>query len=361
MILENIDLCEVRSWIDLTERQADYLNRALIKASADQEIVNALEHDLENMENSFSGEKTPEETLIRLYGCELYRMHPVLMMLARLKKLIETYRKHQIPDRILRDTLSDLRIWIDVCEKKHGHPGLLEVGWLANTFMFKLFRLGRLQFAYGPSSVEAVVYRHRETKIVMALCPDGNKYHEDGQGGGVNGRSLEDAWTATLTETDDEVTGYPIHPCGYAMHHLVKLDKKEWELRLKPNDPVLDIHIAEGCPLTPAAVSESLEMAPEFFRKHLGIDDARAFTCGSWVLDDNIALIQPHGNVASFQRRFHRTPQQGESDWQTRQRAFGDENIDVLSAECVTSLQKAIRAWYEAGFKCCHCEGFILL
>ena len=35
-----------------------------------------------------------------------------------------------------------------------------------------------------------------------------------------------------------------------------------------PNDPVLDMHIAEGCPLSPDAVEQSLQIAPAFFRDH---------------------------------------------------------------------------------------------
>lgn len=358
---ECINLRKARNWIDFTDRQFSDLAKALEKACANQEIMAAIEHDADCMNQNNLSKRMTDDELIRLYGEEMYLMHPVLFMLSCLDSLIEKYRAHHISDQVLRDTLSDLRIWMDVCEKQTGKTGLLEVSWLANTFTFSLFRLGRLQFMYGSSSVQAVVYRHRETRIAMALCPNGTKYHEDGQGGGVNGRSLEDAWTAQLTETEEEVKGFPIHPCGYAAHHPVTLNKQEWELMLKPDDPVLDIHIAEGCPLSPEAISESLRMAPAFFKEHLGISDARAFTCGSWLLDDNIALIQPEGNIAHFQRRFHRTPQPGESDWQTRQRAFGDEHIDVLSAACSTSLQKAIKAWYKAGNKCCHCEGFILM
>jgi len=135
----------------------------------------------------------------------------------------------------------------------------------------------------------------------------------------------------------------------------------EWELAYQPGDPVLDMHIAEGCPLDPAEVKKSLEAAPDFFRKHLGVSPIKAFTCSSWLLDDNIAQLQPGGNIASFQRFFCLVPHANSSDWQTRQRVFGNPDIDIAAAECRTSLQKAIQAWYAAGRYCRHAAGFILL
>ncbi len=348
-----------REYIFLSAGQDAALCEALERAAEDDRIRQAIEQESARLNAGDYCIRTPEEELIDLYGTVLYRMHPVLVLFRKLPELTAEYKLRGIPEKILRDTLSDVRIWMDVCEKQTGFPGLLEYGWLGYHFSFRLFRLGRLQFVYGKNDVPAVVYRHRKSGVVTALCPDGGRYTLCGDGAGTNGEGGD--WQAALTIEEGAVKGSPIHPSGMALNRKVTLDLNEWEKVLCPDDPVLETHIAEGCPLDEEAAALSFEQAPEFFRKYLGIDDIRAFTCGSWLLDDNIAQLQPHGNIARFMRRFYLVPHEDSSDWQTKQRAFGDPDVDILTADCQTSLQKAIRAWYASGRKCRHAKGFILI
>jgi len=197
--------------------------------------------------------------------------------------------------------------------------------------------------------------------MVTALCPDGDQYMENGEGAGLNGSPIKNCWTADLTNDACSVEGFPIHPCGLAFRRRVKLNLSEWEKVLEPGDPVLDMHIAEGCPLDYESVGRSLAAAPEFYERYLKKTGFKAFTCGSWLLDDNIGQMQPNGNIARFQKRFHMVPHANSSDWQTKQRVFDDPDVNILEAECSTTLQKAVRAWYESGRFCRHAKGFILL
>ena len=348
-------------WLGLEKDQIQAIESAVQFAQSRPEIVRLLEEDLQNLIDGNKKILSPEENLIQLYGAGLYRLHPVLVLLLRLPWLIESYRAHQIPDQILIDTLSDVRIWMNVCQKKTGHPGLTQFAWLSNHFSFRLFRLGRLQFIHQPGETPAFVYRHRTSGLVTALCPDGAKYHSNGDGAGVNSRSQDDVWQTTLYEKDGMIVGSPIHRSGYALRTEAKLSLSEWELVYKPSDPVLDMHIAEGQPLSPDAVRKSLDMAPDFFKRYLGVSKICALTCSSWLLDDNIAQIQPNGNIAAFQRFFQLVPRENSSDWQTRQRAFGDPDVDILNAECSTSLQKGIAAWYASGRSCRDSAGIIIL
>lgn len=58
----------------------------------------------------------------------------------------ERYRQLGISEEIFRDTMSDLEIWEENCQKKYGVAGLAEYRWLTRHLELKLFRLGRLQF-----------------------------------------------------------------------------------------------------------------------------------------------------------------------------------------------------------------------
>ena len=55
-----------------------------------------------------------------------------------------------IPEELLLDTLSDLVIWTDIWSDIKGELYLGELGWLAIHLSARLFKLGRLQFAFPP-------------------------------------------------------------------------------------------------------------------------------------------------------------------------------------------------------------------
>lgn len=360
----NFDFLKEIDWkflLALEEYQNQAIEEAVRLAESDADVTDLIESDLKKLIAGESKMESDEEARRVLYGENLFRLHSVLVLLMRLPWLIGEYRAYGISDEVLRATLSDLKIWMNVCERKTGCVGLLEYGWLSNHFSFRLFRLGRLQFVAQKGDVPAHAYRHKDGGAIMVLCPDGAKYHRDGEGAGVNGRLQDDVWRAALKTESGTATGCLIHPSGYAVGTQVRLDLSEWEPVYQPGDSVLDMHIAEGCPLDPVEVRKSLEKAPAFFESHLGIRGIKAFTCSSWLLDNNIAQMQPDGNIAAFQRFFHLVPHADSSDWQTRQRAFGNPEVDILNAECNTSLQKSIQAWYKAGRYCRHAAGIILL
>jgi len=361
MDFKNINELRWKRLLELNDRQSCAIEKSIQLAESNADISKLLKADLEQLEKGIGRMTSSEEEWLRLYGEELFRMHPVLVLLLRLPWLLQKYSEHGIDEKVLKDTLSDVRIWMNVCERKTGYQGLLEYGWLSNHFSFKLFRIGRLQFIAQPGTVPAFVYRHKESGLITALCPDGASYHQNGDGEGTNGRSSDDVWTASLKENNGTISGYPIHRRGYAIRDLVRLDSSQWELAYQPGDLVLDMHIAEGCPLAPEEVRMSIETAPDFFEWHMGIKSVKALTCSSWLLDDNIAQMCPNGNIAAFQRFFQLVPHKDSSDWQTRQRVFGNPDIDILKAECKSSLQKSIRAWYETGRSCRHAAGVIIL
>ncbi len=82
--------------------------------------------------------KTPEDggknLLLCLYFCEA---------------LAEKFAAKGIPERVLLDTLLDIVLWTDTHYTLTGKLGFSETGWMRYHFEFRLFRLGRLQFAVG--------------------------------------------------------------------------------------------------------------------------------------------------------------------------------------------------------------------
>ena len=61
-------------------------------------------------------------------------------------------------DKIFYDTISDIRIWQEVYERRSGEIGLIELEWLSNSLKGRLFRLGRLQFE--PDKLKNAIHVH---------------------------------------------------------------------------------------------------------------------------------------------------------------------------------------------------------
>ena len=84
-------------------------------------------------------------------------------------------------------------------------------------------------------------------------------------------------------------------------------------------DPLLGVHIPPGSPLTPAACDESFARARPFFDRHVPGGPYRIASCGSWLLDPQLAgMLGADSNIVRFQRRFARVPGQ---EWP------GDEDV----------------------------------
>jgi hypothetical protein len=62
-------------------------------------------------------------------------------------------------------------------------------------------------------------------------------------------------------------------------------------------------------PLTPAAITASLDEARAFFPRPLSRRTYTAFACGSWLLDPQLCEYLPEdSNIVRFQRRFDLAP-----------------------------------------------------
>ena len=350
-----------RSWFGLSEGQTVALQNAVEMAENSPLIQELLARDLAALDQDLGVLPSSQSDIAKAWGQAMCYMHYVVLFSCRLPWLIEQYRDYEISDNILKDTLTDIPLWMDACRERTGYYGLLNQGFILNHFRFRLFRLGRLEYMASVSRVPAFVYRNRFSEVVTALCPGNRMYTQVGEGAGTNGGLYDGVWLATRREETDCVYGYPIHPSGYVIRQKVALDKSAWQLVLKPTDPVIEIHIPSGSKLDPREVEKSLESAPSFFRVHFKKLRAKALVCTSWLLDDTIAQMQPGGNIAAFQRFFYRVPLEKASDRQMRERVFHDLNADILSTPRTTSLQKAISAWYSTGRCMKNSSGFILL
>ena len=70
-------------------------------------------------------------------------------------------------------------------------------------------------------------------------------------------------------------------------------------------DPMMDVHIPTGVPLTLQACHESFAMAEDFFAKYFPEYKYPYYMCFSWLLDDTLKqFLKAESNILQFQKLF---------------------------------------------------------
>lgn len=125
---------------------------------------------------------------------------------------------------------------------------------------------------------------------------------------------------------------------------------EELSAPFRHGDPALGTHIPEHGPMTPEACDESFHRARDFFARHFPEDRIRVATCGSWLLDEQLADYLPaDSNIVRFQRRFHLVPGGRECDDSIVQFVFRRVNAPLDDLPQRTTLERAIVRHLRAG------------
>jgi len=274
----------------------------------------------------------------------------VYVLLSGTEQLIQHQQSLGIPHEITIDTLSDLELWIKHEYDTKGAWGFAQMGWLSLHFTSGIFKLGRLQFNFSTYWYPYDVYRNIHDGRVVVFAGREMKFRRDGQVDGANGIMDEYAWPAIYEETDDTLHGTPICPLGKAMPEPVTIKKSEWKRVLTERDSTLGTHIPATGPMTHEDCGESFCKAVEFFGEYFPEYQVTAFTCSSWLLDNQFCdWLKPDSNIVKFLKEWYLIPNLHASDHSTLDRIFGTPVIDLDNAPQDTSLRRAIIAHMKAG------------
>lgn len=229
--------------------------------------------------------------------------------LAGVPDLIDYHQRLDIPDSVTQDTLSDLRLWLEDYQHRHGHPGLDEFGWLSIAFTGQLYRLGRLQFELTRFRLPYRFFRHQHSHQVVALAEAGLCFRRDGRIDGANGHNDPAAWETGFQTDDETIRGHPLDPHGLARPERITLDAGAWQPILERGQAVLAVHIPAGEPMDFETCGESFIYAMNFFRRFFPAHGFRAFTCSSWLLDSQLAdYLPPQSNLVRFLGEWYLLP-----------------------------------------------------
>ena len=277
-----------------------------------------------------------------------------LVTLAPLPRLKKYYSVRGIPRQVLCETMHDLQVWTEAGFKKTGQWVCLNNQWMHNHMIPNLFALGRLEFQFGQWRNPIHVYKKREGSQ-LCFIPGGNEAVSiDGFRFGNPGEQT--AYTTVFREENGKVTGNPANASGTLERQTVTLDLTDWELYLKPGEPILHLHIPAGAPLRKEDCQASLQRAWTFFPKYFPEFKFKAVCCTSWLFNPTLREYLPESNIAAFQTLFHLHPIPEANGWQTLERVFGDPDIEISQAPQKTTLQRIVkdhlmrgRFWHSGG------------
>ncbi len=265
----------------------------------------------------------------------------LLIGLSAIPRMRRFHADHGVPAQVTQDTCTHFPAAV---ERFRMRTGVLGFGpealyWLRNHTRGMLYCLGRLEYMLKPFGGPLTAWRHRSTARVLALAAAGNRYDAEGL---VAAPDREPAWTSVFTRTEDQVTGTPIAPTGYAQQSPMSLSLSDWELVLSPGDLIYEVHIPEGGGMTPDACLDSMKQATEFFPRYFPGQQAAGFACSSWILNPELEQIyRADSNIVKWQRELYLYP-----TWAGTRSGlsfiFGSADFDLATAPRDTSLRRAL-------------------
>lgn len=276
----------------------------------------------------------------------------LLVLLSGLPHMQAIHRAHAVPADVVRDTVLDVKLWLEVQRRQHPHSpwGLTpyNVGWLANHIRGEIYRLVRLQFQFATFGYPLRAFRHLGARTVVAIAEKGVRFQANG-GRDASQPDEPGAWTSRLVATDEAIIANPILPTGRALAQEVRLLASEWEQVLAPGQPALNLHIPAGGPLDHRLCGESFQRAMEFFPRHFPERPFDVFCCGSWLLNAQIEQFLPaSSNIVRFQREFYLFPIPLDSRY-LLSRVFGEVPDNIAVAPRKTGFQRALAEFLHGG------------
>jgi hypothetical protein len=199
-----------------------------------------------------------------------------------------------------------------------------------------------------------LAWRHLYVYAYMALVDVVTGYHHHhGIAGAVSRATLADLGRNLAIDRRMHGEGWPVMQSWLTLHArggVYELGR----LQYQRGSTSIGLHIPESGPITPQAVTASLDEARAFFPRHFPSERYTTFSCGSWLLDPQLLDYLPRdSNIASFQRRFELEPYQEpeglDADVEVLRFVFRTLTTPLDQLPRRTVLQRAIADHLKAG------------
>ncbi|MFV2020479.1 acyltransferase domain-containing protein [Micromonospora sp. LOL_023] len=200
-------------------------------------------------------------------------------------------------------------------------------------------------------------WRHLYVYAYLALVDVVMAYHRDhGIAAAVSWATLADLGRSLAVDRRMHREGWPVMQAWLTLHArggLYELGRLQHH-RGGGGGNAINLHVPESGPLTPEAVSASLDAARAFFPRHFPDERYTAFICSSWLLDPQLLDYLPEdSNIVAFQQRFQLEPyaeRDGlDADVEVLRFVFRTLTTPIEALPRRTALQRAIVDHLSAG------------
>ncbi|CAG7618221.1 acyltransferase domain-containing protein [Actinacidiphila bryophytorum] len=233
-----------------------------------------------------------------------------------------------------------------------------ELRWLLDrsTALVRADLGGHLWLSPGPElpRERGPAWQHLYVYAYLALTGVVTGYHRDhGVAEDVTWATLADLGRNLAIDRRMDREGWPVMQSWLTLHArggLYELGR----LQFQRGGDTLDLHIPEAGPMTPAAVTASLDEARGFFPRHFPEEQYTEFACGSWLLDPQLLEYLPaDSNIVRFQQRFelepYEEPEGLDADVEVLRFAFRSLSTPLDRLPRGTVLQRAVADHLKAG------------
>ncbi|GAA3752986.1 hypothetical protein GCM10022379_21390 [Micromonospora maritima] len=196
-------------------------------------------------------------------------------------------------------------------------------------------------------------WRHLYVYAYLALVDVTRGYHRDhGVPDAVSWATLADLGRNLAVDRRMRGEGWPVMQSWLTLHTrggLYELGRLQHQ-----RGDTIGLHVPDAGPLTPEAVTASLDQARAFFARHFPHERHTEFSCGSWLLDPQLREYLPEdSNIVRFQRRFELEPyeeQEGlDGDVEVLRFVFRTLSTPLDELPRRTALQRAVVDHLRAG------------
>ncbi len=269
------------------------------------------------------------------------------------------HEKLGYPAEVTHDTLVQIPSYEENHKRGRGSPGIYEnqFPWLATYISMPYMKLGRFEYQLHPYGGGVCLWRRAKDGAVLVLAEDGTRVGDDG----LRPVGEESAWTASLKETDDAVTGFPVDPKGYYVKKEVRLPRPDWAPYLKKGETVLDLHIPAGGKMDWDSIVDSFKRAPEFFKKHHADQPWKALIVTTWFMDPRLSkILAEDSNPMLLQRASYLYPCWPDPDSLWFMFLCPMKGADPAKLPRDTSIQRKLAEFLEKG-NTWHSGSFLIL
>ncbi len=255
---------------------------------------------------------------------------------------------------------------------------VLDFPWDKNFYTRQIFLLDRfyfIPFSFGDPfrlyrrQGDGTAERNSFTKAVVGIYEKGYPVSRDGQ----LIAETEDqilkvqkkettnvSFYTDFAESEKEVYGTYMNPCGILSTSQRRLDKSNWREALKSGDVLLALHVPGGEGYNVNRLQHSMELALDFFDRYYPELSIKGFWSESWLYDNRLALLlDPSTNIVQVQRRYYNYSI-GSDDEMLYREVWHTKKGNPGELVARTSLQKKVLSALEKGNHFCTTSMIVL-